>query len=339
MLSPMKAIFALGQDRVAVDELPDPGPQPDEVVVRIAAWGICGSEMSQYHGPAGKALTGHEAAGTVEVPDQTGRWHKGDRVVLLAIPGCGECDLCRAGHENYCPNRAARGRTWRPFGHAERIAAPTWACLTLPADMSFETAIAVGGCGIGVAWHGIQRLGVQPGHLVPVLGVGPIGLAAVMVLRHLGAQPVAVDVSPYRLDLATSFGAARTVANTSADAAEAAAAEWRAAGVTTTVLCTGNHDAARLGLQGLAPQGKLLVLGGLSAFPLDSWQLIGVGDRAIVGSWHYHRAEWPALLALVAEGLPASRLVTHTFPVSESQQAYAIFASGQTGKVVIVPDA
>ena len=82
----------------------------------------------------------------------------------------------------------------------------------------------------------------------------------------------------------------------------------------------------------------MLVLAGLNRWPLDSYQMIGIGDKSIIGSWHYHRAEWPELLAAVAAGLPAHELVTHSYTFAEADEAYRAFAGGQTGKVVLHPD-
>lgn len=334
----MRAVFTAAKRRVRVAEIADPVREPDEAIIRVAACGICGSEMPQYHADSAEGITGHEAAGVVEEPDDEGRLQAADRVVLLAIPGCGDCECCRQGHENYCPNTPTSGRPWKPFGHAERIAVFAPYCLPVPEGMSFDTAIAVGGCGIGVAWHGLRRLSPDPGELVPVIGVGPIGLAAVMVLKHLGAVPAALDISQYRATMAEGFGATRAVVNDSPERAEAFAAEMRSAGVRRVVLCASSHDAAALGLRCLVPQGSMLVLAGLHRWPLDSYHMIGIGDKSILGSWHYHRIEWPELLAAVEGGLPAHDLVTHTYPFAEADAAYRAFAGGETGKVVLHPD-
>jgi L-iditol 2-dehydrogenase len=333
----MKAILAAGHGRVRAGEMPAPVRQADEALIRVAACGVCGSEMPHYHSGTEELITGHEAAGIVEVAADAGHLRVGDRVVLLAIPGCGACPTCEQGRENYCPDLATQGRRWKPFGHAEQIAAFWQQCLPIPKEMSFETAIAVGGCGIGVAWHGIRRMPLRPGEVVPVLGVGPIGLAAVMVLKHLGTVPVALDISRYRLAKAQRVGAARALLND--DRADGFAPEMRAAGVDKVVLCTSNHQAAALGLCCLGPQGRMLVLAGLHQWPLNSYEMIGVGDKLIMGSWHYHRAEWSELLEAVATGLPAPELVTHTFPFSRAEEAYRAFAAGETGKVVLHPDA
>ena len=333
----MRAVFAAGQGRVSIKDIPAPTRASDEALIRVEACGVCGSELPHYCSGEGEMITGHEAAGVVEVPDDAGLLKAGDRVVLFVIPGCGECEACREGHENYCPHLDTKGRPWKPFGHAEKIAVYAPRCLPIPERMSIATALAVGGCGVGVAWHGIKRLAPQAGEVVPVIGVGPIGLSAVMVLKHLGAEPMAMDVSPYRLKMATSFGATRVIRGDSPEEAKAFAAELRAAGVSKVVLGTGNHDAAALALTCLAPLGRMLVLAGLERWPLESWRMIGIGDRSILGSWHYHRAEWPELLAAVAAGLPADRLVTHTFPFAQADAAYRAFVGGETGKVILTP--
>lgn len=335
----MKKIVIAGKETVRPKETDEPVPKDDEALIEVKACGVCGSEMGTYHADKKEEKdTGHEAAGVIVRPGKSGLLKKGDRVVLCVVSGCGECEYCRSGHENYCPDIWSKGRSFRPAGHAEKVVLVERNCLKIPDNMDFETAIATGGCGIGVAWHGIKRLDVQKGDPVLVFGVGPIGLAAVMILRHIGAQPIALDISEYRLNLAMKLGAVEKIKTGATESKENLFADLKKRKIPRSVLCTGNHEAACNALRSLAPLGKLLVLGGVSGWPFNSFSLIGVGDKTIIGSWHYHRAEWPELIGLVKDGLPAKEMVTHVFPFSRAQEAYTLFAGGATGKVILKPD-
>ncbi|MBU4200769.1 MAG: zinc-binding dehydrogenase [Verrucomicrobia bacterium] len=334
----MKKIVITGQETIQLRETEAIIPKDDEALIEVRACGICGSEMGPYHAePNGEKDTGHEAAGIVAVPGKSGLLKQGDRVVLCAVSGCGECEYCRTGHENYCPDIWSKGRPFRPFAHAEKLALVERNCLKIPDNMDFETAVTVGGCGIGVAWHGIKRLDVHKDEPVLVFGVGPIGLAAIVILRKLGAQPIAIDVSEYRLNLAAKLGAAEMIKSQPGDDSGMFVAELKKKKNARAILCTGNHQAASQALLSLAPLGRLLVLGGLSQYLFDSFSLIGVGDKMLVGSWHYHRSEWPEILELAA-GLPVKDMITHVLPLSKSPEAYRMFANGETGKVILRTD-
>ena len=330
----MKLIVAAERGRLELREVPEPTPERDEALIAVKACGVCGSERPAKKKPGDPI--GHEIAGIVERPGASGLLKEGDRVVLNVVCGCGRCELCRSGHENYCPQ--VSGGKYRPRGAPEKVAFVERNCLKIPDDMSFETAIAVGGCGIGVAWHGLKRLNVEQDEPVCVFGVGPIGLSAVMCLVHAGARPVAFDISSCRLDMAQRFGAIETIRSDDQEALKSALADWRAQGMRASVVCTGAHEAANAAVACLAPHGRMLVVGGLSAWPLNSYGMIGQGDKSILGTWHYHRCEWPELLKMVADGVPADKLVTHVFPFSQANEAYDVFESGKSGKVVLTPE-
>jgi len=330
----MKILVKAGRQRVVCKDISAPVPEKDEAVIAVKACGICGSEMHVYDSESGGEPTGHELAGIIEQAPKGSLLKTGDRVVLNVVCGCGECGECGQGRENFCCDWSTKGRPFRPGGHAEKVVYVARNCLKIPDTMSFEAAVATGGCGIGVAWHGIKRLGIMPAEKVCVFGVGPIGLAAVMLIKQMGAQAIALDVSEYRLNLAGQFGAVRSLNSRDLDAMRT----LPALGIRHSILCTGNHEAAKSALALLAPRGQLLILGGLSAWPLDSWQMIGIGDKTIFGSWHYHREEWPDILKLVSAGLPAQRLVTHVFNFTRADEAYALFRQGNAGKVILKPD-
>lgn len=328
----MRAVLLKGERELELGDIPDPQPQEGDALIRVMAAGLCGSEMGAYRGPKrDKPIpTGHEAAGIVEDPRGNPNLKEGDRVVVLAVGGCGQCDPCKDGHMAFCETP----RSLHP-SHCERAAFIARCCLHIPDSISFPAAVAIGGCGLGVAYHGIMRLDIQPKDFVAVMGVGPIGLSATMTLVHLGATVAAVDVSNYRLNLAKDLGAEFLINATDCDVIEAIREANDDERPRKGVLATGNEKAAHDLLESLGPGGRLVTLGGVHDWKLSVWRDLSVRDRSLLGSWHYHHDDFPRIMRMVEEGVPVEKMVTHVFPFERAAQAYRTFDSGESGKVVL----
>lgn len=330
----MRAVLLHGEGEVTVGEVPEPVPGPGEVLLRVTRAALCGSEFGLLRGPRRAPTgTGHEAVGVVEEPGDA-PLRRGQRAGVLAVNGCGSCPQCARGRFPRCG--AARGMA---PSHAEYVAVPAANCLPLPDDLSDDAAIAVFGCGIGVAYHGSRRLAAEPGQNVLVLGAGPIGLSAVLVLRHLGIRPLAADTNSRRLALAAELGAEACIP---ADAADFTARLREACGgllADAAFLASGNPTALATALAAIEPGGAVVTVGGVSDFALSTFRDLSVRDRALVGSWHFHKEEMAPLLRLVRAGLPAERIITHRFPLEEAPAAYRLFAAGAAAKTLLVPPA
>src|SRR6476469_6064268 len=214
----MHAVTFQAPHEVAVVEKPDPELEaPDDAIVRIEATGVCGSDLHIYHGRVqiepGFTI-GHEYVGTVTaVGDAVERVAVGDRVLGCFHTACGKCFFCRQG--NY--HRCLQSRT---FGHGATLgslqgtqadaALVPHADLVLrqvPEGMTDETALFAGDV-MGTGFHAVDASGLRPGDTAAVLGLGPVGLAAVQVARAAGAARVfALDTVPERLEVAASLGA------------------------------------------------------------------------------------------------------------------------------------
>jgi threonine dehydrogenase-like Zn-dependent dehydrogenase len=208
-------------------------------------------------------------------------------------------------------------------------------CLPLPDDLDDDTAIAVFGCGIGVAYHGSRRLGVQAGETILVVGAGPIGLSAVLVLNRLGARAVVADVNPYRRELARALGAAACLAADDPQFSDALRAANDGRLADRAFLASGNPAACALALASIEPEGSVATVGGVGEFPLNTFGHLSVRDRALIGSWHYHRSEFDPLVEMTRNGLPAAKIITHRFPLEEAPEAYRLFAAGEAGKTLL----
>src|SRR4051794_13385371 len=213
----MRGVFLPGGRRVDIREVADPTPGPGQVVVRMRASTICGSDIRaiyrEHLGTGAEAyrgvVAGHEPCGEiVAVGPGCRRFGVGDRVVLYHIAGCGLCADCRAGYMVSCtsPVRAAYG--WqRDGGHADLLVADEATCLALPDQLSFLDGTCVA-CGFGTAFEALRRVDVGGGDAVAVVGLGPVGLAVGLLASRLGAtKVVGIDTVADRLALAMDLGA------------------------------------------------------------------------------------------------------------------------------------
>lgn len=327
----MLAVKCLGHEQVALEEYPEPKPTDGEVLVRIRASALCGSEMHGYRGDqAMQSNGGHEPAGVVVDASYSRRWHAGDRVGIHAVWGCGACEWCAQGIYTFCDRR--RGC---PGAHAQFMAVPDHACVALPSDIPFGVGALLAGDGLGVPYHTSRRLNTRGGDTVAVVGCGPIGLGNVLVQAFFGARVVALDLSPERLELARSLGAAETVnvAETDAFAALRALTAGRLADA--VIEASGRPEGFALALKLVGKGGTVALNGENAQVSLHVGSDLIRRDITLFGSWFYHFREYPEMLELVRRGLPAQKLITAHYPLAEAQQAFSDFAAGKTGKVIL----
>lgn len=329
----MQLVRFAGEGKIELEERPAPAPAPGEVLVRVEASALCGSELHAYRSPAGHSGNpGHEAAGVVVDPNGSPLWKEGDRVGVCAVQGCGACAECRAGRYTYCPDRAV-GSNW----HAEYLTARAHACIPLPDDLPWDVGVLLSGDGLGVPYHSSRRVRPRAGETVAVFGCGPVGLGNVLLYAHLGCRVLAVDLSPERRRLALALGAAAAI-----DGAGDPAAELRAQtggkGPEICLECVGRPETAALALRAVATAGRVMLLGEQPRLEISPSQDLIRRDITLMGSWFYHFGEHGEMLQLYRDGLRVQDLVTHRFPRAEASEAYRRFAAGETGKVMLMRD-
>jgi len=205
------AVFhGLGQG-MTIEQVPDPKPGPGELVLRVKACGICGSDLHATALPPGLpagTVMGHEFAGeVVEVgADLRGAWNVGDRACALPCIGCGKCRACLDGDTVQCQTLRTTGLGQLPGAYAELVLTGGSESLRLPAGVSFREGALVEPLAVGL--HAVNQARLAPGERVMVIGAGPIGLAVTAWARFVGARAVVVNErAPGRLALAERFGA------------------------------------------------------------------------------------------------------------------------------------
>jgi alcohol dehydrogenase len=327
----MKALVYHGPGSTAWDEVPDATVQePTDAVVRVDTTTICGTDLHILHGDvpavtAGRIL-GHEAVGTVtEVGDAVRGVAVGDRVLVPAITRCGRCEYCQRGMPSHC--RTVGGIGWI-LGHlidgtqAELVRVPfaDTSLYAVPGDVPDEQAIFLADSLPTGYEVGVLAGGVRPGDTVAVVGVGAVGLAAVLTTGLWGASKViAVDTNKFRLQKALEFGATDAVEvgpGTVGDVLALTGGE----GVDVSI------EAVRTAAALVRPGGSIANIG-VHGVPVelpmqDLWirnvtLTMGLVDTVSI----------PTLLRMVAGGrIPAEKMGTHTFPLDRIEEAYGVFA-------------
>lgn len=329
----MRAAVVDQPGSVRVGDVPDPKPGPADVVVKVGACGICGTDVhiADGHFPPTPypIVPGHEFAGQiVEVgPEAPGGWSVGDRVAVDPSLFCGHCGPCRAGHGNLCANWGATGDTV-DGAFAEYVAVPATTCYRMPDDMTYAQGALVEP--VSCAVHGVRRVGVEAGERFLIMGAGTMGLIMQQLLQRAGAHVTMVDRNADRLPRATSLGAAAVAA----DAAELAGETFDVA-----VDCTGAVPAIEAAFDRLRRGGRLLVFGvapeqdrvSLSPFRIYNDEITVVGSMAVLHSYG-------AALDLVASGaVDTDALVTHSLPLERFPDALDLMRGGTGLKIQVVP--
>ncbi len=346
----MKAAYLPGNSTVNLKVVDVPTPGPGQVLVKTKASTICGSDIRAiYREHLGKGpeayqnkVAGHEPCGQiVKTGDNTKRFKTGDRVILYHISGCGVCNDCRRGYMISCssPDRAAYG--WqRDGGMAEYILADEKDCVMLPDELSYVDGAQVA-CGFGTVYEGLEKIGISGNDQVLIVGLGPVGLAACMLAKALGASKiVAVDTIQERCDIAKDMGLADAVFLSNAEALEYVRAEsYEGRGFEKTVDCSGHTLGRQLCIRATRQWGKMVMIGEGGTVEFNPSADIIHDQISIHGSWVTNIWRMEELVErIVRWGIHPEDLVTNRFTIDEVDKAYELMDGGKCGKVAVVYD-
>jgi L-iditol 2-dehydrogenase len=324
----------LGREQVEVIDRPDPEPAGDRVVVRVMASALCGSERHGYFGPEARAGNGgHEGAGVVVATDAARHCSVGDRVLVFAASPCGRCRHCLRGRWILCSARVpAQGGGM----HAQLALVRDELCFGIPQDVSFEQAALLSDV-LGTPYRALRRLGASALDTVLIVGQGPIGLAATMLCRFLGARVIAADINDYRLERAAAAGATRVVNPMREDVRSVALELTDGEGADLALECSASAAGATACLAAVRTAGRVAFLGLTGELTIDVTRQLILRDLQVIGSWYSDPADLGELAAMVRRGLDLSPLVTHHYGIEDAAEAFATFFSGQSAKVILDP--
>lgn len=332
-------VFA-GEERIELAERAVPEPGAGEVLLRVAANAMCGTDRLQYR--FGSPVTpGHEVAGTVVAAGETTTTPIGTRGVVFLMGYCGRCRSCRAGHTNQCLDKHGDIGFERDGGYGRYAAVPERQLHPVPDDIDLVDATLLLDA-MGTSGHALERARLVRPDLesVVVTGAGPIGLGVVVMAKLILGDDVPVvvtDLSPYRLGLAEALGAVAVDVGRGATVSEAA----RAAGIGSPDVAfdaTGREEARRQALDALGKRGVLVCIGHGHGLTLKVSPDLIASERAVLGSEYFRIDELDANIERLRRHRDRlASLITHRFAVDDIVAAFGLFMSGETGKAVVLP--
>jgi threonine 3-dehydrogenase len=343
--SPSKQMKALVKSRDAAGlvlaQVPRPMMSEGDVLIRVLRTGICGTDLHIYgwdewarQHVSVPLVVGHEFVGeVVEVGREVADVAVGDLVSGEGHVVCGTCRNCRAGRRHLCANTDSIGLT-RAGAFAEYLALPAGNVWKHHAGIDLDVAAIFDPFGNAV--HTSLAFPVL-GEDVLITGAGPIGLMAAAVVRHAGARHVVVtDVNTFRLDLATKMGVTRAINTATTTVAQCQRELQMAEGFDVGLEMSGKGAALQDMIDNMTHGGRIALLGlptdkialDLGTVVLNSLTLTGIYGREMFETWY-------AMSVLVSQGLDISPVITHRFPVSDFEEAFATAGGGQCGKVLL----
>lgn len=347
-MTTMTGLVLPGNRRVEFREAVIPEPSHGQVLVRMKASSLCGSDLRAIYRPTEQGtgpeayqgvIAGHEPCGIIEEVGPGVRWFEpGDRVVIYHIAGCGVCYDCRSGWMISCsrPERAAYG--WqRDGGHAPFLLADERTLVPLPEPLTFLDGAMVA-CGLGTAYAACLRASVSARDAVLITGLGPVGIGAALLCRALGARVLGVEAVPERRALAGKLGL-EEVLEPDAGAVSELYDRTGGHGCEVAVDCSGNAKARRMCLEAAREWGQVVYVGEGGTVEFEPSPLLIHKQLTLHGSWVCSIQQMEDLVEhLVRWNLHPEVMVTHQFSLEQGREAYETFDTGRTGKVAIVWD-
>jgi propanol-preferring alcohol dehydrogenase len=339
-----QGLVLLGDRKSEVRTLPLTTPGPGQVLVRILAAGICGSDLHFYRSTPAElgirkgVVIGHEPSGIVESvgPGVTG-FAPDDRVTVNHTLGCGQCEYCAAGETVLCTEDlgiAASGYG----GDADFIILPADACFHLPPELSFIEGAFIA-CTGATAYSALRKLNPSGRTTIAIFGMGPVGLSALILAKALGARVFTTDLLTDRLNMAADLGADEIVdasAVNAVDALRSLSSDGR--GVELALETSGSSAGQSDAVDALRPHGKVAFVGlGKGAASISPEQFIHKEATLIGSKVLSSPLIWEMTQFMVERNVRFEPIVTHRVPLAQGPQAFAQFDAGSAGKFVIVP--
>jgi L-iditol 2-dehydrogenase len=346
----MKALLLSEYNRLEITDLPVPMPGFDQVLIRVAACGICGSDVHGYDGSSGRRIPpivmGHEAAGTiVALGNGVATLAENDRVTFDSTISCGRCVFCTRGEVNLCNQREVLGVSCpdyrRAGAFAEYVVVPASIVYRLPPGISFAEAALLEA--VAVAVHAVSLAQIVPKKTVPrktalVIGAGTIGLLCLQALRVAGCSSVfTADIDESRLVLAKTFGATATLS--ASDVADQVSQLTNGEGVDLVVEAVGRNETVATSIEAVRKGGTVILVGNIAPEVTLPLQKVVTRQIRLQGSCA-SSGEYPRAIELMASGaIDVKPLITTVAPLEEGPDWFKRLHAREPGltKVVLTP--
>jgi len=348
-MATMKAAFLPGNSTVIFKDVEVPTPGHGEVLIKMKSSTICGSDIRAIYrehlgkGPEGyqDKICGHEPSGQiVKCGPGLRRFKEGDRVVVYHISGCGVCNDCRRGYMISCTSPYRRAYGWqRDGGMAEYLLAEEKDLVLLPDSLSYSDGAQIA-CGFGTVYEGLEKIGICGNDAVLVVGLGPVGLAAAMLAKAMGANMViGVDTVKERMYIALEKDLCDMVFVSDSSTLKKIQDATSGFGVERSVDCSGNTHGRQLAIRAARKWGKIVFIGEGGTCEFNPSPDIIHDQKTIYGSWVTNIWRMEELVERIERwGIHPEDLITNRFPLEKASDGFALMAEGKCGKVAIVFD-
>jgi L-iditol 2-dehydrogenase len=343
----MKALLLEDYKKLQLVDMPEPVPGPEDLLVRVKACGICGSDVHGFDGSTGRRVPpivmGHEAAGIVEAVGADVRgFEAGDRVTFDSTISCGKCFFCGRGEINLCENRQVLGVSCDEFrrhgAFAEYVVVPRNIAYKLPDSLPFQRAALIEA--VSIAVHAIAITPIQLGDTALLVGGGMIGLLVLQTLRLAGcSRVIAVDLSDAKLELAKKLGAEDTINPKSGNVAERVRALTGGHGADVAIECVGATDPIRTAIEGVRKGGAVTLVGNIRPTVEIPLQKVVSRQIRLQGSCA-SSGEYPVCIDLLARGaIQVDPIISARAPLEEGAAWFERLYNEGEGlmKVVLEP--
>jgi L-iditol 2-dehydrogenase len=343
----MKALLLSEYGRLEMVEVPMPRPGPEEVLVRVEACGICGSDVHGFDGSTGRRIPplimGHEAAGTITaIGAGVKGYAEGARVTFDSTLYCGNCDYCKRGEMNLCENRTILGVSTPDFrragAFADYVVVPQRVLYDLPATVEFDEAAMVEP--LAVAVHAVAVTEVKKGATALVVGAGMIGLLVLQVLKDAGCTSVIVtDIDDTRLKLAQDLGATVTLNAKTFDVVAEVMKHTNGTGVDVALEAVGSTPTIRTAIECVKKGGTVTLIGNVSPTAEIPLQMV-VGRQLRLQGSAASSGEYPKCIELLASGaIKVKPLITAVAPLEDGASWFERLHSREPNlmKIVLSP--
>lgn len=340
----MKAAVFYGPNQpLKIEEVPTPQIGDGEVLIKVAACGLCHTDISYIdHGvPTFKKpplILGHEISGTVaEVAADVTNFKVGDKVLLPAVTSCGVCSYCRSGRENICASMKMFGNDV-DGGFAEYVKASAKDIFILPDEIPLIEGAIIADA-ITTPFHAVKnRAQVKAGDYVVVVGCGGVGLNMVQVANAVGGSVIAIDLANSKLEMAKKLGAVATINPNEVPDVAKAVRKITGGGADIATECIGNPKTMEMAFKTLRNGGRFVVVGYTEKSMELNVSRVMYREMEIVGSLGCRPVDYPKVIELARTGkIQVVPMVSKKFSLDEINEGLDYLRSGEGFRSVIVP--
>jgi 2-desacetyl-2-hydroxyethyl bacteriochlorophyllide A dehydrogenase len=335
------AVFKGLEEGLKVEHREKPSPKENEVLIRVHACGICGSDLAILEGrhpSKPPVILGHELGGEVEEVGVAVKSVKiGDHVVVDPNVTCGRCRNCRDGRKNMCENMIELGIT-KDGAFTRYMVAPENSVYRIPSDLDWKSAALIEPLSCVV--HGFKKTRVKPFETAVVYGAGPMGLLWVSMLKHVGTRKViSVDIADKRRKIAEKLGADVSINPLEENPVARVEKETDGIGADVGVEVIGRPETVENTIRSLGPGGRAVIMGvtkkGLTA-PIGPFDVMA-REIEIYGSNANLDGFIPAIRLVESGVIPVDEIISHEISVTDIQRAISLCRSGEAMKILIIP--